>query len=56
MDNDDGVIKKNIESLRRDRELLLEQIRRSQETIARSEQLLKRIDEVLARSEPHKTQ
>jgi hypothetical protein len=56
MDNDDDVITKNIESLRRDRELLLEQIRRSRETIARSEELLKRIDEVLARSEPHKTQ
>jgi hypothetical protein len=55
MANDDDLITKNIESLRRDRELLLEQIRRSQETINRSHELLKRIDDVLARVEPNKT-
>jgi len=54
MENDD-IIGKNIESLRRDRELLLDQIRSSQATIARSQQLLEKIDELLARVEPNKT-
>lgn len=52
MADNDTFIEKNVESLRRDRELLLEQIRRSQETIARSQDLLKRIDELLAKAEP----
>jgi len=38
-----------IAAIRRDRELLLEQIRESQETIARSQALVKRIDDLLTK-------
>ena len=55
MVDNDTLTDKNVESLRRDREMLLEQIRRSQETIARSQELLKRIDELLAKVEPRKS-
>ena len=55
MVDNDTLTDKNVESLRRDREMLLEQIRRSQETIARSHELLKRIDELLAKVEPRKS-
>jgi hypothetical protein len=40
-----------IRALRRERDDLLDQIRRSQETIASSQQLIKRLDEVLAKAE-----
>ena len=42
-------MKKQIEALRHDRALVVEQIRQSQETLTRSEQLLKRIDAVLSK-------
>ena len=54
MTDSDNIIQKNADSLRRDRELLLDQIRSSEETIARSRQLLKQIDELLARVERNK--
>jgi hypothetical protein len=38
-----------IAAIRRDRELLLEQIRESQETIERSKALVKRIDDLLTK-------
>jgi hypothetical protein len=40
-----------IGALRRERDDLLDQIRKSQETIASSQQLIKRLDEVLAKAE-----
>jgi hypothetical protein len=42
--------KLQIAAIRRDRTLLLEQIRQSQETIARSQELLRRVDAILARA------
>ena len=51
----EDLMDKSIDALRRDREILLDRIRRSQETIARSEDLLRRIDEMLARAEQSKT-
>ena len=56
MADQETLTEENIGSLRRDRELLLDQIRRSQETITRSQQLVKRIDELLAKVEQNKTQ
>jgi adenine-specific DNA methylase len=44
-----------IGALRREREDLLEQIRKSQATIAASQQLIKRLDEVLAKAENPKS-
>jgi hypothetical protein len=41
-----------IAAIKRDRVALLDQIRQSQETIARSQALLRRIDEILARAGP----
>jgi hypothetical protein len=38
-----------LEALKRDREYLVEQIRQSEQTIERSRQLLKQLDELLAR-------
>ena len=55
MPDQETLTEENIGSLRQDRELLLDQIRRSQETIARSQQLVKRIDELLAKVEQSKT-
>jgi hypothetical protein len=56
MAEQETLTEENIGSLRRDRELLLDQIRRSQETITRSQQLVKRIDELLAKVEQSRTQ
>ncbi len=42
--------KEQIEALRRERNQLAEQIRSSQETIARSQELLKSMDEMLAKA------
>jgi hypothetical protein len=42
-----------IGALRRQRDDLLDQIRKSQETIASSQRLVKRLDEILAEAEKH---
>lgn len=42
--------KKDLDAIRRGRELLLQQIRESQETIVRSQELLRRIEELLAKT------
>jgi vacuolar-type H+-ATPase subunit I/STV1 len=42
--------KEEIEAVRRNRERLAQQIRKSQETIARSQELLRRIDDMLAKA------
>jgi uncharacterized membrane protein YccC len=52
---DDPILasaKRQVETVRRDREALIQQIRQSQETIARSQALLARLDELLARLDP----
>jgi hypothetical protein len=41
-----------LESLRRDREWILQQIQESQGTLARSRELLQRLDELLTRERP----
>jgi hypothetical protein len=41
-----------LEAIRCERSNLIEQIRRGQETVERSKELIKRIDEILAKSEP----
>jgi hypothetical protein len=40
-----------LDGVRRERANLIEQIRRSQQTIEHSQELIKRLDELLARSE-----
>jgi hypothetical protein len=47
----DYVTRQGIEAMRRDREKLADQIRQTQETIADSLKVLKRMDEVLATRE-----
>jgi len=42
--------KLQIDALRRDRAVLVEKIKESQETIERSQALLKRMDEILAKA------
>ena len=44
--------KRQVEAIRRDRESLVQQIRQSQETIARSKALIERIDAVSAKLDP----
>ena len=44
-------VKLQIAAIQRDRTLLLEQIRQSQLTIEKSRELLKRMDEMIARAE-----
>jgi hypothetical protein len=48
---DDSVTKVQLDTLRRERELLIAKIRESEETIARSQDLLRRIDAFIARAE-----
>jgi hypothetical protein len=41
-----------LEAIRRERGVLLQQIKDSQATIARSQELIRRLDELLAKAEP----
>jgi hypothetical protein len=47
-----GSVGAEIEAVREEREALVRQIRKSEETIERSRALLKRLDAVLAKIEP----
>jgi hypothetical protein len=52
--DDIALQKRQLEELKRDRAQLLEQLRKSQQTIERSHTLLKRIDELLAKADQKK--
>jgi hypothetical protein len=51
MTNDLKLQKEQLEQIRRERAQLAEQIRISQQTIERSQQLIRQMDEILAKAE-----
>ena len=51
MPEDTEAARRYVEAIRRERDLLVEQVARSQATIARSQELLKKMDEILAKAQ-----
>ena len=52
MTKDLKLQKEHLDQIRRERANLVEQIRMSQQTIERSQELIRQMDEILAKAEP----